>query len=219
MPKVYIIAGPPGIGKSTSGGSTIPAGINILDPDQIANRYKTQGFADYKDIGNLKFNDILRKELFSGADFAIELNLGFENHYDLVKSVKNFNTDNSIEVVLFYTDDIELCYKRAELRHLAGLHYVGPDVIKEMYENTIPLLYHHFNLVSSLTVLDVKENNLPEICLQFNRLNKELLTSNDLPSWAETSIRDFIRKQYSHGQSLKVEQVKKSKRMKNRPKF
>jgi predicted ABC-type ATPase len=54
LAKIYIIAGPPGVGKSTSGSSVVPNGLTILDPDQIANRYKTQGFSDYKDIGNLR---------------------------------------------------------------------------------------------------------------------------------------------------------------------
>lgn len=196
MPKVYIIAGPPGIGKSTSGAAMIPDEINILDPDRIADRYKTQGFADYKDIGNLKFNELLKKELFSGNDFAIELNLGFENHYDLVKSIKHFNNDNAIEVILFYTDDLEMCHQRVQERHASGLHLVSPGVIKEMYYNTIPLLHANFNLIASLSVLNATRNAGPRICLQFNRANKELITSNDLPVWAQNSIVDFIREHF-----------------------
>ena len=91
MSRIFIIAGPPGIGKSTSGVDFIPENLNILDPEQIAQRYREQGFKDYKDIGNLRFNDLVKKELFAGSDFGIEFNLGFQSHYDFVKSVKNFN--------------------------------------------------------------------------------------------------------------------------------
>jgi predicted ABC-type ATPase len=129
LPKVYFIAGPPGVGKSTSGGSFLPGAIDILDPDRIAGRYKAQGFADYKDIGNIKFNDLVRKQLFAGNDFAIELNLGFESHYDFLKSIRSFNNDNTIEVILFFTEDIKLCYQRTEQRHQEGLHYVSPETI------------------------------------------------------------------------------------------
>ncbi|MGF1637979.1 MAG: hypothetical protein ACFCUU_12960 [Cyclobacteriaceae bacterium] len=109
MQSIFIIAGPPGVGKSTSGSYYIPENLPILDPDQIAQRYREQGFKDYKDIGNLKFNDLVRKELISGKDFGLEINLGFESHYDFVKSIKNFNPDQIIvNVLLFHTDDIEL---------------------------------------------------------------------------------------------------------------
>jgi predicted ABC-type ATPase len=120
LPTVYFIAGPPGVGKSTSGASFLPDDIEILDPDRIASRYKAQGFSDYKDIGNMKFNDLVKKQLFAGNDFAIELNPGFESHYDFADSIKSFNSDNAIEVILFFTDDIKLCYQRAEQRHLEG---------------------------------------------------------------------------------------------------
>ena len=155
MPTIYFIADPPGVGKSTSGSSLLPDDIEILDPDQIASRYKAQGFTDYKDIGNIKFNDLIKKQLFAGNDFAIELNLGFESHYDFVRSVKSFNSDNTIEVILFFTSNIELCYQRAEQRHLEGLHYVSPETIKEMYENTIPLLHAHFSMFSRFTAVNV----------------------------------------------------------------
>jgi len=117
LSRIFIIAGPPGIGKSTSGVDFIPENLTILDPDQIAQRYREQGFKDYKDIGNLRFNDLVKKELFAGSDFGIEINLGFQSHYDFVKSVKNFNPQrNTVKVVLFHTDDIDLCFQRARIR-------------------------------------------------------------------------------------------------------
>ena len=96
MPDIYIIAGPPGVGKSTTGSYYIPENLIILDPDKIAQRYREQGFKDYKDIGNLRFNELVRKELFTGKDFGIEINLGFQSHYDFVKSIKNFNSEQNI---------------------------------------------------------------------------------------------------------------------------
>lgn len=49
---------------------------------------------DYKDIGNMRF-----QELVSNKDFSIELNLGFQSHYDLLKKMKAFNPENRIEVI------------------------------------------------------------------------------------------------------------------------
>jgi len=72
MSSIYVIAGPPGIGKSTSGNLFIPDNVDILDADMIAQRYKEQGFQDYKDIGNIRYQDMVRRSLVSGKDFAID---------------------------------------------------------------------------------------------------------------------------------------------------
>jgi len=100
MAGVYVIAGPPGIGKSTSGYRFIPDNVVILDADMIAHRYKEQGFQDYKDIGNIRYQDLVRRSLVSGEDFAIELNLGFQSHYDFLRQIKAFNNENIFHIIL-----------------------------------------------------------------------------------------------------------------------
>jgi predicted ABC-type ATPase len=214
LPKIYIIAGPPGVGKSTSGGSMIPEDTVILDPDQIANRYKTQGFSDYKDIGNLKFNELVKKELFSGKHFGIELNLGFETHYDFVQSLKIFNSDNTIEIILFFTDDISLCYQRAELRYRSGLHYVESEIIKEMYENTIPLLHTHFSMINSLIAVNVTSQDIPKICLKYSSADQQLIVAESLPDWAEKPIKEFVELQFKQKQLMRQSQQQVQKRIK-----
>lgn len=61
LAKIFIISGPPGIGKSTSGSYFVPENLTIIDPDQIAQRYREQGFQDYKDIGNLNSATLLKE--------------------------------------------------------------------------------------------------------------------------------------------------------------
>lgn len=194
MATIYIIAGPPGVGKSTSGTDFIPNNVSLLDADLIAHRYKEQGFVDYKDIGNWRFQSVLRDYLISGKDFAVELNLGFESHYDLVKRLKNFNKENQIEVVLFHTDDLQLCLNRARIRHENGLHLVPPETIFEMYNNTVPLLTKHFDMFSSITGIDVKGNTIiTEPFLRFNRLNQELKIAMK-PDWFTDKLAELLEK-------------------------
>jgi len=182
---IFIIAGPPGIGKSTSGNHFIPKDVKIIDPDLISERYKLEGFSDYKDIGNVRFQDITQKALFSGEDFAIELNLGFQSHYDYLKSLHNVNRDNRIALVLFYTDHLHLCLTRAALRHRHGLHLVPPETIREMYDQTFPLLERHFSLIDQITFVHVSDAENPVVCAQFDNKAKELTTTNTYPAWFE----------------------------------
>lgn len=195
MANIYIIAGPPGVGKSTAGYFYVPEDLEILDPDQIANRYKEAGFSDYKDIGNLKFQNIVRGELFRCRDFAIELNLGFQSHYDYIKTLKNFSNENEIVVILFFTDKIELCYTRAQKRHKEGLHYVSPEVIKEMYENTISLLKLNFKMISSITGVNCTDSFNPKACFEFDKSENELVINGELPGWAKNNLGQFLKEQ------------------------
>ncbi len=98
---IYIIAGPPGIGKSTSGYRFVPTDISIIDQDLAAYHYRKDGFADYQQLATLKSNQQIKDFLFSQKDFALELNLGFQSHYDYLKSIANFNPENTVHLILF----------------------------------------------------------------------------------------------------------------------
>lgn len=183
MACVYVIAGPPGIGKSTSGYRFIPENVDILDADMIAHRYKKQGFQDYKDIGNIRYLDMVRRSLVSGEDFAIELNLGFQSHYDFVRQIKAFNSENIFHIILYYADDITICLNRAAERHMAGLHLVSPDTIAEMYHNTFSLLTANFNITDEITFIDVQPLDEPKVCGQWMNPSESITLSQAAPDW------------------------------------
>ena len=99
---IYVIAGPPGIGKSTNAANFIPAGVPIIDQDLAGYQYKKQGFADYQDLASLSTNQRIRDLLLSRQDFALELNLGFPSHYAYLKSIAYFDRSNQIALLLFF---------------------------------------------------------------------------------------------------------------------
>lgn len=53
---IYIIAGAPGIGKSTSGYQFVPKGLPIIDQDLAAYHYKKNNFSDYQQLAILNSN-------------------------------------------------------------------------------------------------------------------------------------------------------------------
>lgn len=59
MPLLFIIAGPPGIGKSTNGKSFSPPNIEVLNHDALSIYYK--GEDNYEDLSNLKANDFIQQ--------------------------------------------------------------------------------------------------------------------------------------------------------------
>jgi predicted ABC-type ATPase len=122
MSAIYIIAGPPGIGKSTRGHEFIDMGLDILNEDEMRFRYKATGYADYNEYSIQRVKDTIRQNLIRNQDFALELNLGFPHQYDYILSAKHFSHENTLNIILFFTDDVGLCLKRAKERHEQGLH-------------------------------------------------------------------------------------------------
>lgn len=189
MATVYVIAGAPGIGKSTAGSFFIPEDLAILDPDLMAQRHRQAGYPDYKEMGNWKFQQLLRGELLSGRDFAIELNLGFQEHYDFLNSVRAFNSGNEFQVILFHSDHPDLCVQRARIRHENGLHLVPEETVREMYSNTLPLLRNHMKMFSSVLAVDIKPAEIcPVPCAYFTQENGWQTSGTPLPSWLIAEI-------------------------------
>ena len=151
---IYFIAGPPGIGKSTYGRELVPAQVPIIDHDLAAYQYKKQGFSDYSELASLKANELIKNCLATRQDFALELNLGYQSHYDYLKSVSS-NKFVRIHLILFFTNDVNLCLLRADIRYKNGGHLVNSKIIIEMYNNTLPLLKQNLKLFSSITFISV----------------------------------------------------------------
>ena len=109
MAKIYIIAGTPGIGKSTSGKFFLPPTIEILNHDNLQLYFKQKSVINYEELSNLKANEFILKQLELNNDFGVELNLGLDNHYELLRFIKNKYAHYQIEIVLFHTDNIQIC--------------------------------------------------------------------------------------------------------------
>jgi predicted ABC-type ATPase len=160
---IYIIAGPPGIGKSTSASRYIPRKVSVIDQDLAANQYKKEGFADYKELGIMSGQQQIRSCLFSKEDFALELNLGFQSHYDYLKNLAYFNTENKVHLILFYTDTVDLCLFRANSRHIKGGHLVKPEIVTEMYNNTIPLFKENTRIFKSMSFINITNTTIKKV--------------------------------------------------------
>lgn len=177
---IYLIAGPPGIGKSTNSLKVLPKKTIIIDHDLAAYQYKKEGFADYTQLAMMSGNLEIKQNLFSKKDFALELNLGFQSHYDYLKSIAYFDPDNKTHLILFYTDSIDLCLFRAKLRHKRGGHLVKPEVVTEMYENTMPLLKSHLKIFKTMKFIDVNNEGFSKVKAENP---PKWITENDLEKY------------------------------------
>ncbi len=195
MSDIHIIAGPPGIGKSTMGFDFIESGLDILNEDEIRFKYKDRGFVDYNEYSIHRVRDLIKGKLIRNEDFALELNLGFQHQYDYVLSAKSFNRDNTLNIVLFYTDALEFCQKRARIRHESGLHLVRPEIIDQMYHNTIPLLKNNFSKIDTLLFVDVGLDNTVTVVASYSREKNMFNVRSESTRWFNNDLKPFISQQ------------------------
>lgn len=106
-------------------------------------------------MANLKANKFILEQLNSKNAFGIELNLGFDSHYELLKFIKREHPHYKIEVILFYTDNIKICLERALLREESGGHHVNSNIVLKMYENTLPLIKKNGYLINGIQLVNV----------------------------------------------------------------
>jgi predicted ABC-type ATPase len=192
MSAIYIIAGPPGIGKSTKGFEYIDEYLDILNEDEMRFRYKAKGYADYNEYSIFRVREIIRRKLIRNEDVALELNLGFPHQYEYALAAKKFNKENQLNVILFFTDSLQLCLDRAKIRHDSGRHLVTPEIIIEMYNNTIPLLKANFGSIDNLRLIDATRQNDFLTVAEYNKEAKTLELRGQNPDWFKNDLRPFI---------------------------
>jgi predicted ABC-type ATPase len=161
--RIYVIAGPPGIGKSTNAKNLVAKKTPIIDQDLAGYQYKKQGFTDYSDLATFASNQKIKEFLFSERSFALELNLRFQSHYDYLKSIAAVDRTNEITLILFFTDSIDLCIDRAKIRHMSGGHEVRQEVIEEMYNHTFPLFEQNKGLFSKVRLINVSDKSITHL--------------------------------------------------------
>lgn len=184
MSVLHIIAGPPGIGKSTEGRFFVPesANVEILNHDAITLYYKAENEPDYENLSNIKANEFIQSKLKANESLGVEINLGYDNHYELLRYVKDKYPQYHVQVCLFFTDDVNLCLDRAFIRFKAGGHFVSSDTIYEMYNNTLTLLTKNAWLIDSLLLVNVEDSG-SKLCFKLDPKANHLSLVRNLPKW------------------------------------
>jgi len=194
MSTIHIIAGPPGIGKSTKGFDYIDESLDILNEDEMRFRYKAKGFADYNEYSIYRVREIIKRKLIRNEDFALELNLGYQHQYEYVLSAKKFGVDNKLNIILFFTDSLQLCLDRAKIRHQNGLHLVLPETITEMYNNTLPLLKDNFEFIDKLSLVNTTRQNDFFTVADYDKTANQFHIRNQSPDWFKNDLKPFLER-------------------------
>ncbi|MBB3837275.1 putative ABC-type ATPase [Runella defluvii] len=182
-PILYIIAGPPGIGKSTNGQFFIPYQIKVLNHDEIEAEFKKMGILNYEERANQRIWELIHDNIALNTGFGIELNLGTNNQYGLLKRIHGYCPHYEIHVLLFFTDFYQICLNRAAIRANSGGHEVEPAVIRDMCYNTIGLLRKNIAQFKHITLINVTYNSLELVYSGYYPNQVHEFSHHILPNW------------------------------------
>lgn len=195
MSQITIIAGPPGVGKSTNGLLYVPPGMEIIKKDEIIQSNKLFHYKLFQQIAIQNWLSTINNKLHANTDLTFELNLGMPKHWNFVQSLKQQNVEHKLNVVLFFTDILEMCQQRARQRFESGGHEVNPVVLENMYYNTLPLLEFNFRHLDHLTLVNTAPDQDTEIVGVYDKKAQSFDILNPQPVWFKDKLQPFIEKQ------------------------
>ncbi len=177
---IYVIAGPNGIGKTSSVFDLIPANIPIINSDEIAASIRLTGSSsiNLQEYGNREALKLINGHMENGVSFAIETNLADVDTWKFLSAIRQHGYQVHLRYVS--TDHIELLNTRIESRVLEGGHYVRPDIVEERYLNGLNLLSHYFKVPDTIELFDNSESL--ELVVKVSK-GEILFIKKSLPGW------------------------------------
>ena len=152
-PKLFIIAGCNGAGKTTASYTILPEILNcreFVNADEIA-----KGLSPFQpekvaiEAGRImlrRIDDLLKE----GIDFAFETTLATRSYRNTI--LKAQAKGYSVTLLFFWLQNVELAKRRVEKRVSEGGHHIDKDVIERRYDAGIKNLFEIY-LSTADTVL------------------------------------------------------------------
>jgi predicted ABC-type ATPase len=203
-PRIYVLAGVNGAGKSSVGGAMFAdAGQEFFNPDLAAQEF----FAESPEISQEEANArawregrrLLETSIITRQDFAFETTLGGNTITRLLKEAAKAG----IEVRIWYVglESVELHIARVRSRVAQGGHDIPEGKIRERYDRT---RWNLIGLLPNLAELKVFDNTAesdpragswPEPKLLLHWRHGRIVCSHDLvhmPEWAKPILQRAI---------------------------
>ena len=180
MPTLYVLAGPNGIGKTTSSYDLVPKNTPLINSDEIAKETRKAGHisVNTQEYSNREAIRLMEEQREQRNSFAIETNLADVDTWKFLLEVQK--TGYNLHVKYLSTDDLEMLNTRITERFKQGEHYVNPEIVKERYINGLNLLNHYFNKPD---ILELFDNSKQMIRIAEINHGQILELADSVPEW------------------------------------
>jgi predicted ABC-type ATPase len=178
LPRLYIIAGCNGAGKTTASYTILPELLNcreFVNADEIA-----KGLSPFQpetvafEAGRIMLERIDHL-MQSGADFAFETTLSARTYVDLIKRCREKGYE--INLLFFWLNSPELAKERVAYRVSAGGHNIPDDVVERRYERGLKNLFKLYMPISDFWLLIDNSEEVPVKVA--TKINGEVVIHND----------------------------------------
>jgi predicted ABC-type ATPase len=185
-PILYILAGPNGIGKTTSFYDLVPQNIKFINADDLAKQFRESlGDINVQEIANGEATMQMNLLIAQRESFGFETNLADNETWKFIESIQLIGY--KIVVNFFCVDSVQTCINRVLNRVKEGGHFVRPDIVQMRYENGLKLLKYYFELPDYLILTN--NSDAPVEFLGVEKGNIVFQESNlALPLWVENIL-------------------------------
>ena len=155
MPTLYVIAGPNGIGKTTSSYDVIPFNTPIINSDEIAKEIRNTGIipsGNTQEYSNSEAIRLMEEQRKLNNSFAIETNLADVDTQKFLLEMQK--SGYKVHVLYMSTDNLDVLNQRIKERVQLGDHFVNPATVEERYISGLNLLNHYFLKPDRLQLFD-----------------------------------------------------------------
>lgn len=201
-PVLYILAGPNGIGKTTSFYDFVPQNFTFINADDIAKQLREKsGDMNIQEIANGEATSQMNQLIAKKVSFGFETNLADNETWKFIENIQLIGYQ--IIVDFFCVDSVQTCINRVNNRVKEGGHFVRADIIKMRYENGLKLLKYYKNVPNTLILTD--NSNVPIKFVELN--NGEIIFNKEnAPFWIQNIFEKVVEKDDSN---KTIEEIKR----------
>ncbi len=189
-PVLYILAGPNGIGKTSSFYDFVPQNFTFINADDIAKQLREKsGDMNIQEIANGEATSQMNQLIAKKASFGFETNLADNETWKFIETIQLIGYQIIID--FFCVDSIQICINRVNNRVKEGGHFVRPDIIKMRYENGLKLLKYYKHIPDTLILTD---NSSTPIKFVEMRKGEIIFRKENPPIWVQNMIEKVVEK-------------------------
>lgn len=189
-PRMVVIAGPPGAGKSVAF-PVAEEGIDFFDADDrcAAIHGSYQGITpEVRNEINAELRTFIADHIRDRKSFAFETT--FQNPIFFEQAQQAQAAGFRVELTYMALHDVKLHIERVAARADRGGHSAPPSDIENIYENSMKNLPRALHAVEHVEVLDnTSSNRAPEILMITCRGQVQYLHP-DAPKWLEQALQN-----------------------------
>ena len=193
-PKLFIIAGANGAGKTTYVCEHVLPGIFIFNGDdvyaELLKRYPNYDRELLKGGVPQQMEKDIDSAILSKSDFAFETNFASELSVDVAK--KFINAGYEANLIYFGLDNVQQAALRVDHRVALGGHNLSTHEIRENFKGGLSLVKGNLKLFDTIKFVDTSIYGIAPVIAYYIKSNAKHVIANNSIEWYNANFKQPI---------------------------